>query len=119
MKLTNKYELLHDGWFDWTVYIDGTDDELNKINQVTYILHKSFSERRIVSTNQSNNFARTNKGWGEFLLKAEVILKNGNKMEAELWLDLGADNTMAEKSKYNGEFFLTEQVMLSEVSPKD
>jgi transcription initiation factor IIF auxiliary subunit len=117
MKLINTYNKLSEGWYSWTASIDGTEEEINKINQVTYILHKSFPQRRIVSTNPSNNFSRTMDGWGEFLLKAEVEMKTGEKLTAELWLDLGLADTETAKSQYTGEFFSTEQVGTGEKPP--
>lgn len=104
MRLVNTYEKLRDNWYSWTVSIQGTNQELNQIKYVTYLLHETFPNRRIVSTNAKDNFARTIQGWGEFLLRAEAVMKNGETKHAELWLDLGFDHTRDRKSTYTGVF---------------
>ena len=104
MKVANTYKKLRDNWYSWTVSIQGTDEELRKIKYVTYLLHETFPNRRMVSTNAANNFARTNEGWGEFLLRAEVRMKNREIKHAELWLNLGFEHTKDRKKKYAGDF---------------
>lgn len=104
MKVVNTYEKVRDNWFKWSVSIEGMPQELKNVRHVTYLLHESFPNRRIVSTNSSNNFARSLEGWGEFLLRAEAIMKNGGLKYAYLWLDLGFRNTRYQKERYNGIF---------------
>lgn len=109
MKVVNLYEKLGDNWFSWTVSIEGTSQELRNIKHVTYILHESFSNKRVVSSNNKNNFSRSLQGWGEFLLRAEATLKNETIKYAYLWLDLGFLNTRAEKQYFNGTFSSNKQ----------
>lgn len=104
MRAVNTYKKIRDDWYSWTVYIQGTDEELNQIKYVTYLLHESFPNRRIVSKDLANNFARKISGWGEFLLRAEAMMKNGEKKHAELWLDLDFDHTKDRKQQYTGDF---------------
>jgi transcription initiation factor IIF auxiliary subunit len=86
------------------VSIQGTDEELGQIKNVTYLLHESFPSRRIVSKSASNNFARTLNGWGEFLLRAEAVMKSGEVKHTDLWLDLGFEHTKERKLKDTGDF---------------
>ena len=104
MKVVNEYKKLRDNWYSWTVSIQGTDQELAQIKYVTYLLHETFLNRRIVSTSAANKFARTVEGWGEFLLRAEATMKSGETKQAELWLDLGVDHTNDKKRRYTGDF---------------
>jgi transcription initiation factor IIF auxiliary subunit len=104
MRAVNKYTKIRDDWYSWTVYIQGTDEELNQIKYVTYLLHESFPNRRIVSKDLANNFARKTSGWGEFLLRAEAMMKSEETKHAELWLDLGFDHTKDRKQQYTGDF---------------
>ena len=66
--------------YSWTVSIQGTKEELEQVKYATYLL----PNRRIVSTNAADNFARMVSGWGEFLLQAEAVMKNGDTKYAEL-----------------------------------
>jgi transcription initiation factor IIF auxiliary subunit len=104
MKVVNTYKKLGRDQYSWTVSIKGTDEELAQIKYVTYLLHETFSTPRIVGTRESRKFARTLTGWGEFLLKAEATMKNGDVKHAKLWLDLGFKHTKNEKKKYTGKF---------------
>lgn len=104
MKLSNTYQKLRENWFSWTLSIQGTDDELDEIKYVTYLLHETFPNRRLVSTDRQNNFAETVEGWGEFLLFADVVLKSGETKHAELWLDLGLAKTIEQKQRHTGSF---------------
>ncbi len=103
MKVVNTYKKLRDNWYSWTVSIEGTPQELKEIKYVTYLLHESFPNRRIVSTSAANNFARTIQGWGEFLIRAEVTMKSGEVKHAELWLDIGFEHTRERKKNYTGD----------------
>jgi transcription initiation factor IIF auxiliary subunit len=104
MKVKNNFKKLGDNQYSWTIWIEGTKEELDQIEYVSYFLHETFSIRRIVSTNVSEKFARTVMGWGEFLLKVEATMKSGRVKHAELWLDLGFKHTNIRKEKYKGEF---------------
>lgn len=105
MKVVNTYERIpgRGNWSTWTVSIDGTNEELSQIKYVTYVLHESFPNRRIVSTDASNNFSRTQRGWGEFLLRAEATMKNGEVKVANVWLNLGFGN-IDRLNEYPGDF---------------
>jgi transcription initiation factor IIF auxiliary subunit len=102
LKLTNDYNQLRDNWYSWTIRIEGSESELSKIDQVTYILHKTFPNNRLVSKDPTNQFAITVHGWGEFLIKAEIFMKDKTKNIAELWLNLGFSETEKEKEEFSG-----------------
>ena len=103
MKLKNKYKKIGDEYYSWEVLLDGTQNELNNIKNVTYKLHESFPNQMMVSSNASNKFLRKTSGWGEFLIRADIEMKNGKTKHGELWLDLGFPNTKKHKKKYKGE----------------
>ncbi len=104
MKVINTYKKIRDDYYSWTVSIEGPDAELNQIKYITYLLHETFPNRRRVSKDSENKFARKFTGWGEFLLRVEAVMKSGEIKHAELWLDLGFDQTEDRKKKYTGDF---------------
>ena len=103
MKVENTYQKKRDDWYTWTISIQGSAQELSQIKKVTYMLHETFPNRQIVSTNPANNFARTVSGWGEFLVRVEITMKHAEKKTSEYWLDLGFENTQEYKLDYPGE----------------
>ena len=109
MKVVNKYEKIAENWYSSTVSIQGTVPDLNQVKYVTYFLHESFPNRKIVSTNPINNFAKKLQGWGEFLLSAEATMKNMQVLYALIWLDLGFAHTLREKNEYDGTFSETKR----------
>lgn len=104
MKLVNSYKKIRQDWYSWVVSIEGTSEELDEIKYVTYFLHETFSNPRIVSKNKTNNFSRKLYGWGEFEIKAVATLNNGDTKISTIWLDLGFNNTKDEKEKFDGVF---------------
>ena len=77
-----------DGWYEWRVFLDGTDEELDGVQQVTYLLHPTFRDRVKVAHDRGSHFALSARGWGEFRVSATVQMKDGRVYEANHWLDL-------------------------------
>ena len=77
-------------YWDWSVWIDGTDAELDGIKEVTWKLHPSFSPSVYRSSSRSEKFKLNSSGWGEFTIYAEVKNKNGKLKSLRHWLTLGA-----------------------------
>ena len=103
MKLVNEYKKIRDDYYSWAISIAGDKKELENIKNVSYHLHETFPNKIMVSSNSSNNFSRETSGWGEFLVKADVKLKNGEVKHGDLWINLGFRNTKSYKKKYKGE----------------
>lgn len=119
MKVVNTYQMTRENWFSWTVSIDGTPQELQRVKYVTYFLHETFPNRRISSSNRTTKFAKTMNGWGEFILKAEATMLDNTTQFAYLWLNLGFSHTQNEKIRYNGEFSSTQKEESEEFTRKD
>lgn len=66
----------HDRW-SWAVWIDGTADELNRIESVTYYLHSTFPDPVRVIKDRRSKFRLDSAGWGTFEIKAEIRFKDG------------------------------------------
>lgn len=64
-------------YWDWSVWIEGAPTALRAIRQVTWMLHPSFPNPSVVSTNPSTKFRLDTAGWGTFELFAEVSPKRG------------------------------------------
>ncbi|MHA2294101.1 MAG: pYEATS domain-containing protein [Candidatus Hodarchaeales archaeon] len=102
MKVVTNYEKLRDDWYAWSVEIEGTDEELDEIDHVTYLLHPTFPNNRLVSSDKEEKFVIYAQGWGEFLIQAELVMKDKREKNAKKWLDLGSDQTKEQKEKFNG-----------------
>lgn len=75
-------------WFDWTVFCSSPKEKLDLIEKVEYHLHPSFPEPIRVVTDKTNGFALNGRGWGEFLIKIIVYLKEEPEVTTEHKLKL-------------------------------
>jgi transcription initiation factor IIF auxiliary subunit len=64
-----------DSW-EWSVWIEGSDDDLDQIQEVTYKLHPSFPKPLRTTDDRSTKFKLESEGWGVFPIKVKVLLKN-------------------------------------------
>jgi transcription initiation factor IIF auxiliary subunit len=66
-------------WWQWSVELDGPSKELDSVHYVVYTLHPTFPNpvRRI--RDRETNFRLEAAGWGEFEIRAEVVLQDGAK----------------------------------------
>jgi len=78
-------------YWQWRVWIEGDDRELDEIDSVRYQLHRTFREPTRVVTDRSSKFALSSMGWGEFTIYAAVQFKDPAREEQPLvhWLRLG------------------------------
>lgn len=68
-----------DDWWKWSVWIEGPSSDLDSINSVTYILHPTFSKPMRVITDRAANFRLDSEGWGTFVIRADIAMKNSEK----------------------------------------
>lgn len=78
-------------YWRWEVWIDGASSALNKIESVTYFLHPTFANQVRVSRSRRSKFRIKSAGWGEFMIRAQVRKKSGEKEELKHWLRLQDD----------------------------
>lgn len=68
----------HDRW-EWSVWLDGSPDELDSIDHVMYVLHPTFHNPVREVTDRATNFRLDTSGWGTFTIRAKAIYKNGRE----------------------------------------
>ncbi|HEX8311583.1 MAG TPA: pYEATS domain-containing protein [Chthoniobacteraceae bacterium] len=78
---TQKYE--GDNWWNWSLFIQGSNEDLDQIEAVTYRLHPTFPKPIRTTTNRASKFQLQCAGWGVFTIPIEVRLKNGDTIELE------------------------------------
>lgn len=89
IRLRNSWKYVGDDRWDWRVFVedDGSGD-LEKVQQVEYILHPTFANPRRLTEDRANQFELKTNGWGTFLIRAFVETVSGTRirMEHELYL---------------------------------
>ncbi|MCC6390379.1 MAG: TIR domain-containing protein [Bryobacterales bacterium] len=76
-------------WFNWAVWLEGPESDLDQVEMVVYKLHETFPQpvRRV--TDRKKKFRLETGGWGEFMIYAQARLKNGGELAMRHWLSLG------------------------------
>ncbi len=64
-------------YWHWWAWIEAEPDALARVRRVDWILHPTFKVQRITSTDRAQAFRLETSGWGTFLLRADVVLENG------------------------------------------
>jgi hypothetical protein len=76
-----------DRW-SWSLWIEGESQYLDEIDRVEYVLHPTFPEPVRVVRDRASSFQLESKGWGEFMVHAKVITKQGQTIGLNHWLKL-------------------------------
>lgn len=87
-----KYE--GDNWWKWSLWIEGSNEDLDRIDSVTYTLHPTFPEPIRTVTDRASKFQLRCSGWGVFLIPIKVRLKNSRTIALQHQLQF----TLPEKS---------------------
>jgi len=76
-------EYMDDDWWEWSVWIEGTEQELDDIKSVEYTLHPTFPNpvRRI--EDRASKFRLKTAGWGGFTIYARVLHNDGSTTPLE------------------------------------
>jgi len=82
-----------DRW-KWSVWVEGKHESIEQIDRVEYILHPTFPNPVRLITNRSSNFKLESKGWGEFMIHANVITKSGRTLRLNHWLKLSGSESV-------------------------
>jgi len=73
--------------YNFSLYIDAGDADLNQIQSVKYTLPNGTATQEAIVTNAQDDFTYTNSGWGQFVVSAEIRLRNGQSVQLSKRLD--------------------------------
>jgi hypothetical protein len=76
-------------WYEWSVWLEGSDLDLNKVSGVRYKLHETFPEPVRTITDRPSKFRLSSSGWGEFMIYADVLVQGGQEIPLRHWLRFG------------------------------
>lgn len=82
------FRYIGDDYWDWWLWIEARDENLDKIDNVIYNLHSTFKNPvRIVNTRE-NKFRLETAGWGTFTIYIRVNFKDKTVLQLEHMLVL-------------------------------
>lgn len=88
LQLAQEFEYKGNDYWNWAVWVDAPDAELDAIKTVEYTLHPSFPKPVRKISDRQTKFRLTTAGWGVFTIYAKAFLKNGKTVEMEHELSL-------------------------------
>lgn len=88
LAIAQSSRMIQEGWWDWSIWLTGEDDEIGDVDTVVYHLHPTFPDPERTVTDRTNRFRLQARGWGEFMIRARVNLKNGTTADLSHWLEL-------------------------------
>lgn len=91
----------------WNVWLEGPAIEEGRVESVTYHLHPTFHNPVHSVTDKTSKFKLSGSGWGEFNIKADVYLANGEKRTFNHWLKFDAEEKQAALEKAKGDILLS------------
>ena len=92
--------------WDWWLWIEANEEDLDKIRDVTYYLHSTFKEPIRSITDRSTNYKLTTSGWGTFVIKIEINLKSGVIVKLEHQLKFDRQNELFDTPQEALNFFV-------------
>ncbi|MEM9274524.1 MAG: pYEATS domain-containing protein [Cyanobacteria bacterium P01_F01_bin.143] len=88
IQVQQDYQYLGNKHWAWSVWLEGTDAELDKIDFVNYILHPTFSNPVRTVKERTSNFRLESRGWGQFMIYLEIVTKDGASHKIQHYLTL-------------------------------
>ena len=77
----------NDRW-NWSVWLEGPDQELDRIEYVDYMLHPTFRDPLRHITDRQSKFRLNSAGWGEFMIYLNIKHTDGRVAKRKHWLQL-------------------------------
>jgi transcription initiation factor IIF auxiliary subunit len=75
-------------WWKWAVWVEGSDELLDRIEYVEWTLHPTFHQPVRKVRNRSEKFRIETGGWGVFPIRALVQSKDGTALKLHHTLKL-------------------------------
>lgn len=107
LKLVNNSNYRGNSNWGWNVWLEGQAVDEGRVESVTYYLHPTFSNPIHRVTDKSSGFKLSGSGWGEFNIKADVALADGETLTLNYWLQFDTKEKQEAQQKARGTIFLS------------
>jgi hypothetical protein len=96
MRVEQSAEYAGDDRWTWSVWLEGSDEELDAVESVEWTLHPTFTPPVHRETDRARRFRLDASGWGEFEINARVRLRDGTEQHLRHWLSLAYPQDQSE-----------------------
>ena len=77
LKIAQDFEYKGNDWWAWWIWIEGADEDLDRIDHVIYTLHHTFPNPVRTVRDRPSKFRLSTAGWGVFRIYAKIVDKKG------------------------------------------
>ncbi len=88
LEIAQESRFVHENKWEWAIWLEGNEPELDDIEAVEYALHPTFEEPVQRVRDRGTKFRLDQWGSGEFEINAHVLKKDGTKRHLKHWLEL-------------------------------
>jgi transcription initiation factor IIF auxiliary subunit len=87
-RIAQSYEYKGEDWWEWSVWVEGDEKDLDNVAYVQYTLHRTFPKpvRRVEE--RKNGFRLHASGWGMFPIYVLVVTKDRKQIKMTHQLQL-------------------------------
>jgi len=78
MRIEQTSKQIGESQWKWSVWLEGSQAELDAVKHVTYHLHPTFEKPVVKRSKRKTKFRLNRSGWGTFVIKIEVRKKDGS-----------------------------------------
>jgi len=78
LSIKQGFDYQGEDYWNWWIWLDGSDKELDRVASVTYTLHRTFPNPVRTVTDRASKFILKTAGWGVFRIRATVSFKDGD-----------------------------------------
>jgi prokaryotic YEATS domain/TIR domain len=98
LRLQNSSTPMGDEWWQWEVWVEASEETLDRVRSVRYALHPTFRDPVRMITDRASKFKLRSSGWGEFSIAATATMDDGEEVPLERWLTLEGPGDPAQDS---------------------
>jgi transcription initiation factor IIF auxiliary subunit len=88
LQIAQDQQYIEKDWWKWSVWIEGPNNELDEVKEVTYKLHPTFKNPVRTIQARASKFKLQSAGWGVFPIRAKIEFKNGTSIILTHYLKL-------------------------------
>jgi len=77
-----------DGYWTWSVWLEGPAAELDQVSYVEYTLDRTFPDPVRRMRDRESRFRLATGGWGEFTIYVKVVFRDGSRRSIDHQLSL-------------------------------
>jgi transcription initiation factor IIF auxiliary subunit len=110
LKLVNDSKYLGNRSWSWNVWLEGPAVDQGKVVSVKYFLHPTFKNPIHLVTDKPSKFKLSGSGWGQFNIKAEVLIEGEKTLTLNHWLEFDAQEKLETLKTARGSVFLSHSI---------